>query len=46
MPRGRKIAYNYGKTFTKNGKKVRYRYINGRKSTKTLVDAPKPRRRK
>lgn len=29
--------YNYGKTFRKNGKLVRYRYTNGRKSTKKLV---------
>lgn len=29
--------YNYGKTFRKDGKLVRYRYTNGRKSTKKLV---------
>ena len=32
--------YNYGKTFRKNGKLVRYRYTNRRKSTKKLVKAP------
>jgi hypothetical protein len=32
--------YNYGKTFRKNGKLMRYRYTNGRKSTKKLVRAP------
>ncbi len=31
------MAYNYGKSFRKNGKLVRYRYTNGRKSTKKLV---------
>ena len=40
MPR-----YNYGKTFRKNGKLMRYRYTNGRKSTKKLVKAP-PRKRR
>ena len=35
------MAYNYGKTFKKNGKLVRYRYTNGRKSTKKLVSAKK-----
>lgn len=29
--------YNYGRTFKKNGKLVRYRYTNGRKSSKKLV---------
>lgn len=29
--------YNYGKTFKKNGKLMRYRYTNKRKSTKKLV---------
>lgn len=43
--RKRNIAYNYGKTFKKDGKNVRYRYINGRKSTKTLVPAPKRRKK-
>lgn len=33
--------YNYGRTFTKDGKLVRYRYTNKKKETKTLVDAPK-----
>ena len=35
--------YNYGKTFKKNGKMVRYRYTNRRKSTKKLVAAKKKR---
>jgi hypothetical protein len=29
--------YNYGKTFKKNGRLVRYRYTGRKKSTKTLV---------
>lgn len=37
------MAYNYGKTFKKNGKLVRYRYTNGKKSTKKLVSASKKR---
>ena len=37
--------YNYGKTFRKNGKLMRYRYTNGRKSTKKLVKAPARKRR-
>ncbi len=32
--------YNYGKTFRKNGKLMRYRYTNKRKSSKKLVKAP------
>jgi len=36
--------YNYGKTFKKNGKLVRYRYTDKKKSTKKLVDAKKSRR--
>ena len=32
--------YNYGKSFRKNGKLMRYRYTNKRKSTKKLVKAP------
>lgn len=35
--------YNYGKTFRKNGKLVRYRYTNRRKHTKKLVAARKRR---
>lgn len=31
--------YNYGKTFSKNGKLMRYRYTNKRRSTKKLVTA-------
>lgn len=38
--------YNYGKTFKKNGKMVRYRYTNKRKSTKKLVAAKLPKRRR
>ncbi len=38
--------YNYGKTFKKNGKMVRYRYTNRRKSTKKLVAAKKRTSRK
>ncbi len=37
--------YNYGKTFSKNGKLMRYRYTNKRKSTKKLVSAPSKRKR-
>jgi hypothetical protein len=36
--------YNYGKTFKKNGKLVRYRYTNRRKSTKKLVIVKRRRR--
>jgi hypothetical protein len=35
------MAYNYGKTFQKDGKSVRYRYTDGRADTKKLVAAPK-----
>ena len=38
--------YKYGKTFTKDGKEVRYRYTNKKKSTKKLVAAPKKRSKK
>ena len=38
--------YNYGKTFTKDGKSVRYRYTNKKKSSKKLVAAPKKKSRK
>ena len=31
--------YNYGKTFKKDGKQVRYRYTDKKKSTKKLVAA-------
>jgi len=31
------MAYKYGKTFKKDGKMVRYRYTDGKKSTKKLV---------
>jgi len=31
------MAYNYGKTFKKDGKSVRYRYTNKDKATKKLV---------
>lgn len=33
--------YTYGKTFKKNGKMVRYRYTNGKSSTKKLVPVKK-----
>jgi len=36
--------YNYGKTFKKDGKLVRYRYTNKKKSTKKLVAAKQTRR--
>lgn len=36
--------YNYGKSFKKNGKMMRYRYTNRRKSTKKLVKAPSQRK--
>ncbi len=36
--------YNYGKSFKKNGKMMRYRYTNRRKSTKKLVKAPSKRK--
>mgnify|MGYP003981440813 CR=1 FL=1 len=36
--------YNYGKTFKKDGKLVRYRYTDKKKSTKKLVSAPKKKR--
>ncbi len=39
------MAYNYGKSFRKNGKLVRYRYTNGRKSTKKLVAAKTSKRK-
>lgn len=38
-----KPNYNYGKTFKKDGKFVRYRYIDKKKSTKKLVAAEKKR---
>jgi hypothetical protein len=38
------MAYNYGKTFKKDGKLVRYRYTDKKKSTKKLVSAPKKKR--
>ena len=31
------MAYNYGKAFKKDGKMVRYRYTDKKKSTKKLV---------
>jgi len=37
--------YNYGKTFKKDGKMVRYRYTNKKKSTKKLVAAKKTTRK-
>ena len=38
--------YNYGRTFTKDGKKVRYRYTDKKKETKKLVAAPRKKRSK
>lgn len=43
MPRGQRHRYQYGKTFKKNGKLVRYRYTDGKKSTKKLVSVRKRR---
>ena len=40
------MAYNYGKTFKKDGKSVRYRYTDKNKATKKLVPAKKPAARK
>ena len=37
--------YNYGKTFKKDGKMVRYRYTDKKKSTKKLVSASKKSRK-
>ena len=37
--------FNYGKSFRRNGKLMRYRYTNKRKSTKKLVRAPLKRKR-
>jgi hypothetical protein len=34
------MAYKHGKTFKKDGKLVRYRYTDGKKSTKKLVLVP------
>ncbi len=39
------MAYNYGKTFKKDGKLVRYRYTDGKKSTKKLVAVNKKRKK-
>ncbi len=35
------MAYNFGKIFKKDGKSVRYRYTDKKKSTKKLVAAKK-----
>ena len=35
------MAYNYGKTFKKDGKNVRYRYTDKKKASKKLVPARK-----
>jgi hypothetical protein len=40
------MAYNYGKTFKKDGKNVRYRYTNKLASSKKLVSAKKPAARR
>ncbi len=39
------MAYNYGKTFKKDGKLVRYRYTDGKKSSKKLVAVDKKRKK-
>ncbi len=39
------MAYNYGKSFKKDGKLVRYRYTDGKKSTKKLVAVNKKRKK-
>ena len=39
------MGYTYGKTFKKNGKLVRYRYWNGKQSTKKLVAAPSKKKK-
>jgi len=39
------MAYNYGKTFKKDGKSVRYRYTNKKAETKKLVAAKKTTRK-
>lgn len=38
------MAYNYGKTFQKDGKSVRYRYTNKNKDSKKLVAVKKTTR--
>ena len=38
------MAYKYGRTFKKDGKLVRYRYTNGKKTTKKLVPVRKRKR--
>ncbi len=40
------MAYKYGKAFKKNGKMVRYRYTNGKASTKKLVPASSSKKKK
>ena len=40
------MAYKYGKKFKKNGKWVRYRYTNGKASTKKLVPAGSSNKKK
>lgn len=39
------MAYNYGKSFKKDGKLVRYRYTDKKPSTKKLVAVKKKTRR-
>ncbi len=39
------MAYNYGKTFKKDGKLVRYRYTDGKKLSKKLVAVNKKRKK-
>jgi hypothetical protein len=40
------MAYNYGKSFKKDGKNVRYRYTDKKASSKKLVSAPQKTLRK
>jgi hypothetical protein len=40
---GEIMVWKKGKVFTKNGRKVRYIYNNGRKSTKKLVSVKRKR---
>ena len=39
MPEGQESSYNYGRIFQIGDRDVRYRYVNKKRNTKTLVDA-------
>ena len=39
MPKGKESSYNYGRKFMIGNREVMYRYVNKKRSTKTLVDA-------